>query len=479
MAVKLRHCIALSIITTLAPVIVSAAPPASSVSAALELQDAFSGVAKKASAAVVVITNKQIPGKRGQMIQQLPPELQRFFGIPQMPQNQSRTPSEEQVPQPIGKGSGVIIRSDGYVITNYHVIKGNDALEVKLHDGRIFDSEEKGQLEVVGFDKETDLAVLRLGKGKIKDLPTLSFANSDAVKVGQWAIAVGAPFNLDYSVTVGVVSQKGRHDVHMNTYENYIQTDASINPGNSGGPLLNLNGEIIGINDFIVTGGGSRGNVGIGFAISSNLTKDIVEDLISHGKVVRPWMGIAMQEMDSQLRQQFGVKYGVLINDVMAGDPADQAGLKTGDVILEIDGHKMTSPHDVQFAVLSFKPGQKIPVLIDRKGKRETITVKVRKRDDSADVAMNKGASSADILQKLGMELTVDNGQVVVAAIQPDGRAAAAGLQPGDVICEVNRQPVESVDDVIKELKNTSGDEALICRERQGRKLFLTIKIKD
>lgn len=477
MAVKLKHFLTFSIIATLVPFISFAAPP-SPVSAAVELQDAFTGVSEKTSPAVVVITNKQVPGRAVQLGQRLPPEFREFFGIPQPPPD--RGPSEKQIPQPVGKGSGVIIRTDGYVVTNYHVIKDNDALEVKLHDGRIFDSEEDGELEIVGYDKETDLAVLRLGKGKVKNLPTLPFANSDAVKVGQWAIAVGAPFNLDYSVTVGVVSQKGRHDVHMNTYENYIQTDASINPGNSGGPLLNLQGEIIGINDFIVTGGGgSRGNVGIGFAIASNLVKDIVDDLIHHGEVIRPWMGIAMQEMDDELLRQFGVKYGVLVNDVMEGDPAEKAGLKTGDVILEIDGHKMTSPHDVQFAVLSYKPGQEVPLLIDRRGKRKTISVKLRRRDDSPMIASNSDAPEVDTLEKLGIQVTVENKNVVVAAIDPGGRAAAAGLQTGDIIREVNRQPVASVDDVLKALKETNGDEALICRERQGSKLFLTIKIKD
>ncbi|MDT8389476.1 MAG: trypsin-like peptidase domain-containing protein [Lentisphaeria bacterium] len=477
MSVKSGRFLMFSTLATLASLMVtgvSAAP----VSAALELQNAFTSVSEKASPAVVVITNKQVPGRTVQFGQRLPPEFREFFGIPELPPD--REPSARQVPQPAGKGSGVIIRADGYVVTNYHVIKDYDALEVKLHDGRIFDSEADGQLEIIGYDKETDLAVLRLGKGDIKNLPTLSFTDSDTVKVGQWAIAVGAPFNLDYSVTVGVVSQKGRHDVHMNTYENYIQTDASINPGNSGGPLLNLNGEIIGINNFIVTGGGgSRGNVGIGFAIASNLVTDIVEGLIRDGEVIRPWMGIAMQDMNEELLRQFGVTYGVLVNDVMEGDPADKAGIKTGDVILEIGGHKMTSPHDVQFAILSYAPGEEVPILIDRRGKRLNITVKLRRRDDSSPVVSDHDGGGSDTLEKLGMGLTVDNGNVVVAAVQPDGRAAAAGLQPGDIIREVNRQPVESVDDVLKALKETSGDEALICRERQGRKLFITIKIKD
>lgn len=443
--------------------------------AARGLQNAFSLVAEKASPAVVVITNKQTFGQQAQFQQGIPPEFRFFFGLPEMPDQPS--PQSQQVPRPVGRGSGTIVGKDGYVVTNYHVIKDFEELEVKLHDGRTFDSEKDGEVELIGFDEETDLAVLKIGDGKIRDLPRLEFGNSENVKVGHWAIAVGAPFNFDYSVTVGVVSQKGRYDVRMNTYENYIQTDASINPGNSGGPLLDLDGKVIGINNFIVTGGGmSRGNVGIGFAIASNLAKQIVDALIQDGEVVRPWMGIAMQPMDDELREQFGVDYGVLISDVMEGDPAETAGLRAGDVILEIGGKRMNSTHDVQFAVMMYSPGEKIPVLVDRDGKRRTFTVKLRKRDRSV-VARPSPESAEDLLESLGLVLEERDGKVVVTGVMGGGAADAAGLLRGDVICEVNRQEVTTIGETVEALRATRGDVALVCRERRGIKQFVTLKL--
>jgi serine protease Do len=212
---------------------------------ALKIESALTGVADKVSPAVVVITNRQRPRmQQFQQYQQIPPEFRRFFGIPDQPRPQG--PRDDR-PQAAGMGSGVIIRDDGYLVTNLHVIDGNDALEVRLLDGRLFDSEKgKDEVEVVGVDKDTDIAVIRIGGGKLKDLPTVPFADSDKIRIGQYAIAVGAPFSLDYSVTIGHVSQKGRHGMRMTNFEDYIQTDASINPGNSGGPLVNIHGEMIG-----------------------------------------------------------------------------------------------------------------------------------------------------------------------------------------------------------------------------------------
>jgi serine protease Do len=446
------------------------------IDAALQLQGAFTKVAEQASPAVVVITNKQTMGPQAQMPQGVPPEFRYFFGIPEEPE---APPPSRQLPRPVGRGSGVVVRPNGYVVTNYHVIQDHEALEVKLHDGTVFDSEREGEVEVVGYDRETDLAVLKLAKAGVKKFPHLKFGNSDDIRVGHWVIAVGAPFNFDYSVTVGVVSQKGRYDVRMNTYENYIQTDASINPGNSGGPLLNLRGEVIGINDFIVTGGGmSRGNVGIGFAIASNLASEIVDDLIENGEVVRPWMGIAMQAMDGELRQQFGVDYGVLISDVMEGDPAERAGLQAGDVILQVNGKRMNSAHDVQFAVLKNKPGAKVQVLVDREGKQKTFEVKLRQKDGemSAAAAVEE---ERDVLEELGMALEAKDGEVVVTGVVGGSSADAAGLRRGDVICEVNREEVTTVQEVVEALKATKKDMALVCRERRGMKAFVTLKLRD
>lgn len=441
--------------------------------AARQLQNAFTTVAEQASPAVVVITNKQVVRRPQRGLPQLPPEFRFFFNLPEAPEDSERPP---QAPTPAGRGSGVIFRADGFIVTNHHVIRNHDALEVKLHDNRIFSTDDpEYPVEVVGVDEETDLAVLRIGGGHVMDLPTLAFAPADSVRVGQWAIAVGAPFNFDYSVTVGVVSQKGRYDMRMNTYENYLQTDASINPGNSGGPLLNLDGEIIGINNFIVTGGGfSRGNVGIGFAIASSLAQQVVEQIVESGQVIRPWLGIAMQELTRPLKQQFGVTHGVLISDVMEGDPAEAAGLRAGDVILKVGEREVNTPRDVQFAVLQYSPGERIEMVINRDGERKTMSVQPRRKDLAADAG---DMPDEDLLNELGLQLDEVEDGVRVRAVTGGGRAAAADLRPGDVVLEVNRRSVETIADVLDALNATRDNVAVLYIERQGRKFFVTVAL--
>ena len=446
------------------------------VGSAAAMQNTFADVAAKAIPAVVVITNKQIE-RLGPMYPNLPPELQFFFGIPQQPRAQRRMPRNvRQVPKPVGKGSGIIIRSNGYILTNYHVVKDADALEVRLHDGRIFDNtQDKKQVRIVGVDKETDLAVLQIGNGKVKDLPILEFADSAKIRVGDWAIAVGAPFNLDYSVSVGVVSQKGRYDLQMNTYENYIQTDASINPGNSGGPLLNIYGKVIGINDFIVTGGASRGSVGLGFAIDSDLARQVADGIIAHGHVVRPWLGIAMQPLTEALKKQFGVQKGVLVSEVLSGDPADKAGVKAGDVIMKVGDKEVRTPHDVQFAVLAYKPGDKIRLLIDRGGKRKTVSVVAREKEAGKETASIH--SQDDLLNKLGMALEAGDEGVVVMGVVQGSPADIAQIQRGDVIVQVNRKNVKTVDDVVKALSKSRNGMAVFYIDRRGSKFFVAVPL--
>ncbi|MFW5894175.1 MAG: trypsin-like peptidase domain-containing protein [Verrucomicrobiota bacterium] len=439
---------------------------------AMQLQQAFSTVAENAIPAVVVITNKQ--KRRAPDGGAIPPEMRRFFGLPDP---EDLPDQEDAPPQTAGSGSGLIIRSDGYIVTNYHVVKDSDALEVRLHDGTSFDSgKDPDAVEIVGVDRETDLAVLRIGNGELDELKTLEFANSENIKVGEWAIAVGAPFNLDYSVTVGVVSQLGRYDMRMNTYENYIQTDASINPGNSGGPLLDIHGNVIGINDFIVTGGGmSRGNVGVGFAISSNLVRQIVDDLIENKKVIRPWLGIAMQELTPELADQFAVDSGVLISEVMEDDPADKAGLQPGDVILKVGDKRVKTPHDVQFAVLAYDPGEEIPLTFNRNGKRKNLTVVPRRKGGDPLAATTDG----DLLDRAGLQLQKTDQGVVIADIKPGSPADAARLQRGDLILSVNREPVESVEDASAALGRTQGNMAVIYADRKGRKFFAPLQLKE
>lgn len=448
-----------------------------------QLEDAFTQVAQNTFPAVVVITNKRIERRPMYPPNLLPPEFRFFFGQPDGDEDGAPRQAPQvgkQVPVPVGKGSGIIYRGDGYILTNAHVIEGADALEVRLHDGRIFDnSKDKNEVVVVGEDKETDIALLRIGNGKLKGLQTLVFADSSKVKVGQFAIAIGAPFNFDYSVSVGHVSQKGRFDVHMNTYENYIQTDASINPGNSGGPLLNLRGEVMGINEFIITGGMSRGSVGLGFAIASNLAKQAADSMLSNkGVVVRPWLGLAMQPLTEDLQQQFKVSAGVLVNDVLKGDPADAAGVKAGDVILKVGATDVRTPHDVQFAVMAFKPGDKIPLLLDRGGRKQTVYVTARQKSgkDTVPAAAPQAHGSLD---KLGLTLEDGKEGATIAQVAPGSPAAAAQMRRNDVILEVNRRPVAKVGDVMEALKDTANGVAVFYVNRRGFRFYVPIQIGD
>jgi len=457
---------------------VPAASAAPGTEVALQLENAFTSVAEKAFPAVVVIVNKRVA--RRPMYPNLPPQFQEWFRNSRPPMPEQDQDQAKSIPTPVGSGSGIIVRADGYILTNYHVVEGNDALEVQLTDGRTFDSDrDEDSVKLVGYDEQTDLAILKIGNGEIKDLPTLRFADSDKVKPGQWAIAIGAPYNLDHSVTVGVVSYRGRHDMRMTSVENYIQTDASINPGNSGGPLLNIRGEIMGVNEFLVTGGGmSRGSVGVGFAIASNLAKRVSNSLIEHGEVRRPFLGIAMQELTDDLKREFNVDYGVLVSEVMEGDPADKAGVQTGDVVLKVGEKEVRSPHDLLFAVLEYNPGDKVKLLIDRQGKREELTVVARLRGDGKDGISNP-SSDEDTLNSLGLALEETEKGVAVAGISPGSPADRQNLRRGDLVLEINRQRVKTIRDVAKALDDTKNKMAVLYVERQGAKFFVPIRIDD
>ena len=450
----------------------------SAAAVAAQLEEAFINAAERAFPAVVVITNKQT--EQGSMYPQMPQQWRYFFGVPFDQNEEMQDQRSRKVPRAVGRGSGVTIREDGYVLTNYHVVKDSEALEVRLKDGRVFDSgRDKDEVKVVGVDKETDLAVLRIGNGDVKGLPTLSFADSDKTRIGQWAIAVGAPFEFDYSVTVGHVSQKGRHDMGITTFENFIQTDASINPGNSGGPLLNIRGEVIGINNFIVTGGGmSRGNIGIGFAIASSLAKQVADDLIDHGDVIRPFLGIEMQPLTEELSKQFGVESGVLVSAVMKGDPADEAGIEPGDVILKVGDKPVRTPHDLLFAVLAFKPGDKVNVLADRRGKKKEFVVIARRRDDDEKLSGGVIESRDDLLNELGFVLEEVEGGVVVTGVVGGSQASLAGIRRDDLILEVNRSKAKSVRDVIAALGATEGDTAVLYIKRGNSMRFVPLQVK-
>ncbi len=318
------------------------------------LQDVFASVAERCSPAVVVITTGRKLAARN--YNQAYNQLYNYF-------NYGKVPQEQTVPT--GIGSGFFVSADGYILTNYHIVRGQDVFTVKLKD------EHKYEAELVGSDPLSDLAVLKVNASK--EFPYLAFADSEKVKVGHWAIAIGAPFSLAHTVTVGIVSHK-RRAMGMNVYENFIQTDASINQGNSGGPLLDLNGNVIGVNDFILSSSG--GNIGLSFSIAGNLARRVCRKLIRDGKVIRPWLGVSMGMLSEKQKEQLNIEHGVIIAGVIDGGPALTAGVVAGDVILEVDGKEISTPNDVMLAVFSRNPGEVIKLKLQRNGDMRELEVK-------------------------------------------------------------------------------------------------------
>jgi len=276
-------------------------------------------------------------------------------------------------------GSGVIVDKEGYILTNNHVIEGADKVKVRLNDGREFTATVKGQ------DSRTDLAVLHM---KSKDLPVATLGDSDKLEVGEWAIAIGSPFGLEHTVTVGVISAKGRSGFGTGTYEDFVQTDASINPGNSGGPLINIDGEVIGINAMIIQPG-----TGIGFAIPINMAKQILNDLIKTGKVVRPWLGISVQDLTPEIAEHFKAKEkeGVLIGQVYQGTDAEKAGLASGDIIISVDDKPIKNGGELVKEIQKRKVGQKVKLSIIREGKPLTIEITTAAMPEKAELEKRKG----------------------------------------------------------------------------------------
>ena len=472
--------------------------------AAIQVQDAFAEVVDASKASVVVITNKQ--RRRNMSMGPWSSEgMEDFFDFFNIPpefrrRNGRRPKQEDRLPEAVGGGSGVIIRKDGYILTNFHVIKDYEYLEVKTADGTVFDNMADAKaVEVIGIDEESDLAVLKIGNDQKKEFPYLEFADSDKLRVGQWAIAIGAPFSLDYSVTIGCISQKGRTDMGMSTFDNYIQTDASINPGNSGGPLLDIHGNIIGINQFIVTGGNdNKGSIGIGFAIASNLAKTISNELIENGEIARPFLGITMQELNRAIQEELEINYGVLVRDVVPDCAAEKAGIQPGDVILTINGHRVMTSHELLMEVTKYKAGDVLELGIRRGAKQLTFKIKTERREDF--IGKNNGSgrgkrnttpSNTQNLQKrLGLELVEENGKVIVQDVIPGGAADRAGndnddkIMPDDIIIDINRVPIKSIADVRKALADIKKNTAIIYLQRKSPrgddyKYFIAVNIAE
>ena len=387
------------------------------------------------------------------------PFFQRFFG----PHFRQRPRKFKQR----GQGSGFIISQDGYILTNNHVIGDADTISVKLADGRKF------KAKVIGKDPQSDVAVIKINA---KDLPVLPLGDSDKIQVGEFVIAIVNPFGLTQTVTVGVVSAKGRSRLGITEYEDYIQTDAAINPGNSGGPLINIHGEAIGINSAIFSRSG--GYMGIGFAIPINMAKAVKDQLIKNGKVIRGWLGVVIQELDEDLAKSFGLdkKEGVLIAEVAENSPAKKAGLKSGDIILKMNGQKVYDIGELRNKIALTPPGTKVTFDILREGKHKKVTVTIEEKPGSVTVSLNQHG----ILKKLGLvlqDLTPDlaeqfgykEGQgVLIAEVEPGSTAASVGIQPGQLIVEINRIRVHSVKEALKALSKSKKTKIVLLKIKDG-----------
>ncbi len=401
--------------------------------------------------------------------------LKRFFGdqLPNIPQ----TPRQRGVPQPkqraIGQGSGFVFKVDSgflanktYILTNSHVVEYADKIGVKFKNGKEYDA------KVTGTDPKSDVAVIEIETG---DIPALPLGDSTRLEVGEWVVAIGNPFGLSNTLTVGVVSAKGRTSIGINDYEDFIQTDAAINPGNSGGPLVNLDGQVIGINTAIFSRSG--GYMGIGFAIPIDLAKAIGEQLIDKGEVVRGHLGVVIQPFTANLAKSFGIKQeGILVAQVAEDSPAEKAGLKQGDIIIAYQGRKVENIGEFRNHVALTTPGSQVEIIILRDGKIKTLTVKIGKQDKNMEVASGPAQSAEvvgitvqSITRQLADQYKIKQGDgVVVTNVQPGSIAAMAGIEVGSVIVQVNRKKVNNAAEFKGALRKSSGEKRVLLLVRSG-----------
>ena len=377
----------------------------------------------------------------------------------------------------VGQGSGFIVDAKGFILTNNHVVDGADSVTVAMSNGEEFDA------DVVGTDPKTDLALLKVTPGK--PLPAVELGTSRDLKVGEWVVAIGNPFGLDYSVTAGIISAKGRN-IGQGPYDDFLQTDASINPGNSGGPLFNLDGEVVGVNTAII-----RGGQGIGFAVPIDMVKSILPQLREKGYVTRGYIGARLQELTEVMAESFGVEEnaGVLIGSVEKGGPADRAGLEAGDIVTEFAGKPVEETQDLMLAVAEAQPDSTESVVVLRDGKPQRLDITLAERPDSSrpevepvghdsDSGNRLGVEASDIPRQIAAKIGHSNG-VLIREVLP-GSPAARALRPGDIIIQVGDREVESLREFAKLLRSHDKDEPLRMRVlREGRGLFVAIRLAE
>ena len=435
-----------------------------------QFSDSFADVAEQAKPAVVtIITDK---------IMKVPNNDLYFFFNPYMDPNGEREYKTNAL------GSGVIVDSrNGYIITNNHVVEDMDNIKVKLFDKREY------KAEIMGTDPKSDLAILKI---EADNLRQLKLGDSDKLRVGEWVMAVGSPFseNLSHTVTTGIVSAMGRSNIiRGQSYEDFIQTDAAINPGNSGGALLNMKGELIGINTAIATGGYEKSNRGVGFAIPSNMTERIMSDLIDKGYVTRSWLGVYIQPLDADAAKalEMNSRDGALVTQVVGESPAELGGVQEGDVIIRFDNKNITDPSNLRNIVSLMPPGSKSDVVVFRNGSKKNLSVVLQELKDGKQVAVKSNSSNESVL---GLELKEingdlmekynideDDGKIVVVSVDVNSEAADKGLVEGDVIKRVGTQQVNSLKEFKKKEKASRkrGSLLLLVKKNDGSSRFVTL----
>jgi serine protease Do len=438
----------------------------------------FAPVVKKVLPAVVNISStKVIKTSARDMDGQMPDDFFRQFfgdsgggsmrGIPQAPSQQRER----------GLGSGVIVSPNGYILTNNHVVDGANDVEVTLSDKRQF------KARVVGTDPKVDIAVLKIDAS---DLPTIVVGDSSKIQIGDYALAVGNPFGVGKTVTMGIVSATGRTHLGIEDYEDFIQTDAPINPGNSGGALVNDRGELIGINTAIIAHG-SEGSQGIGFAVPANLAHSVMDEIVKNGKVTRGYLGIVPQDVSPAIAKSFGVKEytGALIGGVSADSPAQKAGLKNGDIILDLNGKPVADANELRMNISMMAPGTSVNLKVLRDGQDRNFTatlgelpgeVASAEKDSGEPNSELSGISVQNLTPNVAQQLGVPAGAsgVVITKVDPSSAAADAGLQRGDIIQEVNRKPIHNASDFSAAMRDTKG-QALLLVNHQGNTMYVSV----
>jgi serine protease Do len=433
-------------------------------------KSSFAPVVKNVLPSVVNISSSKVVKGTPEMGAQLDPFFRQFFGEEGGPFNVPKDRREKSL------GSGVIVSPEGYILTNNHVVDGATNVRVTLSDKRELEA------RIVGADPKTDIAVLKI---EVSNLKPVTLGDSSKVEVGDTALAIGNPFGVGQTVTKGIISATGRGNLGIEDYEDFIQTDAPINPGNSGGALINDRGELVGINTAIISHG-SGGSQGIGFAVPVNLAHQVMDQILKNGKVVRAYMGILPQDMTPEMAKAFGEKdaRGVVVGDVSPNSPASEGDLERGDILLEVNGKPVTDSNQLRMSISMMQPGTRVQVKVLRSGNQKEISLKLAEMptesakaesdDDNGPTKALEGVEVTNLTprtaERLGLPAAATG--VVVADIDPASKIADSGLRKGDVIQEVNHQPVKNVSEFQSAVKR-AGSDPLLLVNRQGRTLFI------